>query len=182
MTDIHQLIDELIDREGGYVNDPHDSGGETNFGITVKTARDHGYTGPMRSMPRSTAERIYRTIYWERPSFDVVSETYPRVAAELFDTGVNMGPGVASRFLQRSLNVLNRNAGDYSDVKADGDVGPATIAALKEFRHLRGLSGEVVLLEALNALQGARYIALAEAYPKNEKFLYGWLANRVSFA
>lgn len=182
MTDIDQLIDELIDREGGYVNDPRDSGGETNFGITVKTARDHSYTGPMRAMPRSTAERIYRTIYWERPSFDAVAATYPRVAAELFDTGVNMGPECASTFLQRSLNVLNRNAGDYADLRVDGAIGPSTITALKEFRHLRGLNGETVLLEALNALQGARYIELAEEHPKNERFLYGWLANRVSFA
>lgn len=179
---IDQLVDALIEREGGYVNDPRDSGGETNFGITKAVALAHGYTGDMKVMPRSFAASIYRNLYWERPSFDLVSGYYPRVAAELFDTGVNMGPKVATEFLQRSLNALNRNGSDYVDIDVDGKIGGSTTEALKGFRSRRGLSGEQVLLAALNALQGARYIELAETHPKDESFLYGWLANRVSFA
>ena len=48
-----QIIDEIIRKEGGYVNDPADSGGETNWGITVSRARQSGYNGDMRTMPRS---------------------------------------------------------------------------------------------------------------------------------
>jgi lysozyme family protein len=180
MTDIDKLIDGLIDREGGYTNNPNDSGGETNFGITLSVARANGYFGSMADMPRSTAASIYRRLYWEKPSFDLVAATYPRVAAELFDTGVNMGPKVATTFLQRALNALNRNGADYVDIKPDGEIGGSTASALGGFRRVRGLAGEQVLLAALNALQGCRYISLAEAHPKDESFLYGWLANRVA--
>ena len=58
-------------------------------------------------------------------------------------------------------------------------IGPATLAALAGFLETRGDSGETVLLKAVEALQGERYLALAEARPANEVFLYGWLANRL---
>ena len=180
MKTIAQLLDELIGREGGYVNDPRDSGGETNFGITANTARGYGYTGPMRTMPVSTARAIYAQLYWTKPGFDRVAGIYPEVAAELFDTGVNMGPKVATTFLQRSLNALNRNGADYLDLVPDGRMGDQTYSALARFADKRGVDGERVLLAALNALQGERYISLAETHPKNEAFLYGWLANRVA--
>ena len=62
----------------------------------------------------------------------------------------------------------------------DGRVGPTTLAALDTFLKVRGRgSGETVLLRALEALQGERYLRLAERRPANEAFLYGWLANRV---
>ena len=48
-----------------------------------------------------------------------------------------------------------------------------------EFIESRGRNGEAVLLKAMEALQGARYIDLAECRPANEAFLYGWLANRI---
>lgn len=179
MKTIEQLITELIRREGGYVNDPRDSGGETKYGITEAVARAHGYGGAMVDLPLATAKEIYRRIYWTRPGFDKVSSVYPNVAAELFDTGVNMGPSVASVFLQRSLNALNRNGQDFADLVADGRIGWQTIHALQSYRSKRGMGGETVLLRALDALQGARYIELAEKSPKNEAFLYGWLANRV---
>ena len=50
--------------EGGYSNDPDDSGGETNWGITKATAVAYGYTGPMRDMPRETAHGIYLNGWW----------------------------------------------------------------------------------------------------------------------
>ena len=50
--DVDELIDALIDREGGYANHPSDRGGPTNFGITETVARAHGFSGPMRSLPR----------------------------------------------------------------------------------------------------------------------------------
>jgi hypothetical protein len=105
----------------------------------------------------------------------------PRVAAELFDTGVNMGPAVAATFLQRALTALNRNGKDYPDLVPDGRIGNATLAALDAFLAARGSSppvgvgggdqqttcGETVLLRALEALQGERYLRLAERRPGN---------------
>lgn len=178
--DIDALIEALIEREGGYVNHPADRGGPTRFGITQAVARAHGYAGAMRFLPRSEAAAIYRRLYWLRPKFDQVAARAPRLAAELFDTGVNMGPAVAATFLQRALTALNRNGKDFPDLVPDGRIGPRTVAALDGFFAARGRrGGETVLLRALEALQGERYLRLAERRPANEAFLYGWLANRI---
>jgi lysozyme family protein len=180
MATIDELIDELIEREGGYVNHPSDEGGPTRFGITEAVARANGYGGTMRTLPRADAAAIYRRLFWLRPKFDAVAERSERVAAELFDTGANMGPAVAATFLQRALTALNRGGVDYPDLTPDGRVGPITIDALDAFIAVRGkASGETVLLRALEALQGERYLRLAERRPANEAFLYGWLANRI---
>ena len=62
----------------------------------------------------------------------------------------------------------------------DGRIGESTLAALDAFLTVRGKSGgETVLMRALEALQGERYLRLAERRPANEAFLYGWLANRI---
>jgi lysozyme family protein len=90
-----------------------------------------------------------------------------------------MGPAVATGFLQRALNALNRGATDYPDLTLDGQVGPRLLAALDAFLARRGKGAEAVLLKAIEALQGERYLALAERRPANEAFLYGWLANRI---
>jgi lysozyme family protein len=178
--DVDQLIDSLIDREGGYVNRSTDAGGPTCFGVTEAVARAQGYRGAMRQLPRAEAATIYRRLYWLRPRFDAVAERSVRVAAELFDTGVNMGPAVAATFLQRALTALNRNGADYPDLVPDGRIGERTLAALDSFIAVRGKSsGETVLLRALEALQGERYLRLAERRPANEVFLYRWLANRI---
>lgn len=177
--DIDTLIDEVIEREGGYVNHPADRGGPTAFGITQAVARANGYRADLRHLPRAVAVGIYRKLYWNAPRFDQVAARAPRVAAELFDTGVNMGPKTATGFLQRSLNALNRGASDYPDIAVDGLIGKATLAALAGFLKHRGTAGESVLLKAMEALQGERYLRLAETRPANETFLYGWLANRI---
>ena len=173
------LIEALIDREGGYVNHPADKGGPTCFGITEAVARAHGYAGAMQTMPRNDAAAIYRRLYWLRARFDEVAKRSAALAGELFDTGVNMGPAVAVTFLQRALTALNRNAKDYPDLTPDGRIGAATLSALDTFLASRGANGETVLLRALEALQGERYLRLAERRPANEAFLYGWLANRI---
>lgn len=177
--DVDQLIEALIEREGGYVNNPADKGGATCFGITEAVARANGYAGAMRQLPRAEAAAIYRRLYWLRPGLDQVAKHSRGIAAELFDTGVNMGPAVAITFLQRALTALNRNGKDFADLVPDGRVGAATLAALDAFFAVRGKSGEAVLLRALEALQGERYLRLAERRPANEAFLYGWLANRI---
>ena len=178
--DIDHLIEELIDREGGFSNHPADRGGPTCWGVTEAVARAHGHAGHMRALAREDAAAIYRRSYWLRPGLDRVAMRCPRVAAEMFDTGVNMGAETAVGFLQRALNALNRGARDYPDVPASHRIDAATEKALDGFMRKRGGSGETVLLKAIEALQGERYLRLAERRPANEAFLYGWLANRLT--
>lgn len=179
MASIDTLLEGLLNREGGYSNNPADRGGPTNYGITEQVARAYGFSGDMRVLPREVALTIYRLRYWSGPGFDQVAMRYPALAAELFDTGVNMGPKTAATFFQRALNVLNRGGSDYPDFPADGDIGALTLHALDGFRQRRGTVGEAVLLKAVECLQGARYIAIAEANPSQETFEYGWLDNRI---
>ena len=179
--DVDQLIDALIDREGGY-RQPSGRQGRADL------LRDHRGGRPRARLLRADA-RICRA---RRPRHDLPAtllaaaalrrdrQAQPRIAAELFDTGVNMGPAVAVTFLQRALTALNRSGRDYPDLVPDGRIGAATLAALDAFLAVRGTSsGETVLLRALEALQGERYLRLAERRPANEAFLYGWLANRI---
>lgn len=173
---IEEMLAALLKNEGGYVDNPRDPGGETNFGVTKDTARRYGYQGDMRTMTRADALAIYRSQYFHAPKFDDVFALSPGIAAELFDTGVNMGPEKAVQFLQRALNGL----GDHC--LADGQIGPGTIANLKAFLAKRGDQGETVLLKALNGLQLERYVELAEKNPNLKTFLYGWIANRVDMS
>ena len=101
------------------------------------------------------------------------------IADELYDTGVNMGPAVASKFLQRWLSALNLQGKLYPDLDADGRIGPRTITALQAYLKHRGADGRTVMLRGLNSSQGARYLELAESRPANEAFLFGWMLNRV---
>ena len=173
-------IEALINREGGFSNHPADKGGPTMFGITEQVARAFGYDGLMTLLPKETAITIYKQRYWESPRFDKVNEQSPAIAEELLDTGVNMGVGVASKFLQRALNTLNAEGKYYSDIAVDGAIGQMTLASLKAFLAHRGDNGHVVLVRMLNALQGARYIEIAEAKPSQEAFIYGWFLSRVA--
>lgn len=166
--------------EGGYSNHPSDTGGETQFGITKAVARANGYAGEMREMPLATAKTIYRRQYWDTLRLDEIDQLSQKVADELFDTGVNMGVGVAGRFLQRALSAMNRQQRDYPDVPVDGVVGPMTVHSLRAFISRRGRDGEPVMLRALNAQQGVRYLEISENRPANEDFTFGWFKNRVA--
>lgn len=179
---INKFIDELIEREGGYVNDPTDRGGETKYGITKVTARQYGYTGAMRDLPLELARQIYLKIYWIEPRFNKIEAISPAIAEELLDTGVNCGVNFAKPLLQRVLNLLNNQGAIYPDLAADGIYGDKTIAALKALLNKRGKEGEAVALRMLNTLQGARYINLAEKSPGQEKYVFGWFLNRVVIA
>lgn len=180
MSRLNRIIDELIDREGAFVDHPDDRGGPTMYGITEKVARLHHYDGPMRHLPKSLATAIYRDQYWSAPNFDRVAMLSMPVAEELLDTGVNMGIAWAGKFLQRSLNALNNQGTHYSDLVVDGLIGNGTLGALKDYLDRRGHDGESVMLRALNCLQGTRYIEIAEGRERNESFVYGWFRHRVS--
>ncbi len=113
-----EAFERLIGHEGGYVNHPRDPGGETNWGVTLRTARAEGYSGPMRAMTRDQAREIYRTAYWGRARADQYD---PAIGFQVFDAAVNHGIGNAVRFLQRAVGVAD-----------DGAVGPVTLAAVRK--------------------------------------------------
>lgn len=175
-----QTINDIINREGGYVNNVKDSGGETNWGITIAVARAHGYTGPMKDMSRATAEDIYRRSFWDALRLDEIGRLSVGIAAELADTAVNLGPTPAVKFLQRSLNAFNLGGRLHPDLVDDGALGSKTIQALASFLRHRGNDGETVMLRALNALQGAYYLDLVKRREKDEEFVFGWLFHRVA--
>ena len=108
-----------------------------------------------------------------------MAQILPILVEELFDTGVNMGTSTAIGVLQRALNALNRNGADYPDIAVDRTIGTDTLRALEAFSTKRGPSAEGVLTKAIDALQGAHYVRLAEARPAQEAFLYGWLTSRI---
>lgn len=179
MKALQQLLDTLIRTEGGYVDHPNDRGGPTKYGITQAVARAYGYEGDMRDLPEHVARTIYAQRYWFEPRFDQVAAISPRIAEELLDTGVNMGPEIATQFLQRALTGLNRQGKDYPDLKVDGRIGPMTLDALRRLLAFRGADGVTVLMRLLDAQQAVRYITIAEARPTQEDFLFGWVLHRV---
>ena len=123
MSNFDKAFDLLIGNEGGYVNNPADPGGETNWGITRAVAVDNGYTGGMKLMPKETAKQIYKKMYWDKLQCDQLGFV---VAFQLFDAGVNHGNSQAVKFLQRALSVVD-----------DGVIGAKTIAATNSLDDLQ---------------------------------------------
>lgn len=165
--------------EGGYVNDPNDAGGATNHGITEQVARQHGYTGPMQSLPKGMAQDIYIRSYIEQPKFDRVLALSPAVGTKLVDAGVNAGPGRASRWLQQSLNDLSRAGRDYPPIKVDGAIGRDTLSAYAALEKRRGrVKACELTLKLLDGYQTAHYAQLAQG-AANASFIAGWLDHRI---
>jgi len=140
-VDISKIIDAVIAREGGYVNNPDDRGGATNFGITQAVARAQGYAADMRDMPRDEAVSIYTRLYWLKPKLDQIANAAPELAAKLFDIAVNMGPATAIGFLKRALNVMNRMGKDFANLAPVPIIDDATLTALNAFLEKRGAAG-----------------------------------------
>lgn len=179
MNHFEDAFNHVVEVEGGYSDNPNDSGGKTNWGITEFVARANGFTGKMTDLKKADAKLIYKKQYWDISRLDDIAMISPEIAMELFDTGVNMGVTVAAKFLQRALNVLNLNASLYPDMTVDGLIGPMSVSALKLFVVKRAGGGINAMMKALNAQQGVRYIEIAENNPKNEDFTYGWISNRL---
>lgn len=167
--------------EGGYSDNLKDSGGPTNWGITERVARAHGFVGHMRDLSHDRARQIAKEQYWDIMRLDEVAILSTRIAHELFDTGLNAGQATVVKFLQRCLNVGNRGSSIYADMTVDGLMGRVSVAALRDFLKHRGPQAEVALLNAMNGLQSAHYTELAERREKDEEFWLGWQFNRVKF-
>lgn len=175
-----RLVASVIDREGGYVNHSSDRGGPTNYGITVAVARENGYQGDMRNLPKSLAVKIYEARYWTSIRLDHIAPISATLAEYLFDFGVHSGPGRAAQELQRTLNVLNSRGKLFPDLKVDGAVGPSTLNALADYRKARGGAGLYVLAESINGVRIAFCRGLAERDERQEDFAYGWFKRVVN--
>lgn len=175
-----QIIDNIIAVEKGYVDNPADRGGPTNYGITLAVARANGFAGDMRQLPLALARNIYMQRYIVEPKFDQVGAINIDIAAELVDTGVNMGPGRSAEFLQRWLNGFNDTGSRYADLFVDGRLGPVSLDALRAFLRWRGVDGVKVMLRALNGVQATKYLEITEGNKSQRAFLFGWLRERVS--
>lgn len=112
----NDFINRVLSHEGGYVNHPKDPGGETNWGVTKRTAQASGYTASMREMTREQAIEIYRCSFWQRYHADQMPDA---VAFQFFDACINHGYGNAARMLQRAANVLD-----------DGVIGEISLNAI----------------------------------------------------
>lgn len=119
MSMVSNWFNRLMKHEGGYVNHPRDPGGETMWGVTKRVAVAHGYTGPMRQLPKATAERIFEKSYFNAVGGGLLD---PLVSWQVTDAAYNHGNKQAVKFLQRAAG-LTGNA-------VDGLIGPRTLAAV----------------------------------------------------
>lgn len=174
---MREVISHIVSLEGGYSDDPSDSGGKTNHGITEKVARQSGYTGDMRDLSLQQAQDIYVTQYILGPKLDKVYDIDQQLGYDLIDFGINQGPVLSVKMLQRWLNAFNDGEKYYKDQSVDGVVGASTLGQLNAFIKQR--SSQETLLLAIRCTQGVHYLEISEKSPKNERFLYGWIKNRV---
>ena len=128
MLTVSDIADEIIAREGGFVNDPDDPGGATNHGVTIHTLRRLGLdldgdgaitSADVRRLSRARAHAIMVDHYFTRPR---IGELPDALHATVFDMHVNAGAH-AIRLLQRLLGDMGER------VAVDGQIGPQTIAA-----------------------------------------------------
>lgn len=169
------ILGALFAVEGGYSDHPDDPGGKTNHGVTERVAREHGYQGDMRALPKSTAQQIYIRDYVERPGFDRVIALSPALGEKLVDAGVNAGPGRAARWLQEALNQLSRGGTDYPQVAVDGQVGARTLAAYQALERKRGrVKACELTVKLIDVQQGAHYMRLGQP-----AFIVGWAEHRL---
>jgi len=152
----------LIVSEGGYVNDPQDNGGETNWGVTKKSWADYlgrvVKDGEMKALTKTDVKPFYKKMYWDKCRCDDLPSGLDYA---VFDFAVNAGTGQAARFLQRAVGVHD-----------DGVIGSGTISAVKAHPAKE-------LLETFSKQKSDFYRSIVQRTPSQAKFLNGWL-NRVT--
>jgi len=159
-----EILEEVLIREGGCVNDPHDPGGPTKFGITQHTLtawRGHPVTPEeVFALTRDEALHIYQKKYVEEPGFMQLPNG---LRAAVVDFAVHSGPVTAVKQLQKSLGVT-----------ADGILGPTTLAAIR-MSYLPRVQDEY-------AKARVRYLgSLVATQPMKARFLVGWLNRALEF-
>lgn len=161
-------LSQTLHFEGGYSNDPDDRGGETNYGITHfdvdrayrKGVISHNNTA---NLTVDEAKSIYRDFYWDVSKLDLIQNKH--IAAEMFDTSVNMGPTQMGKIVQRALEYLGEN------LAVDGVVGPITRSLINKWCNYDPKS----LFIVMNCEQYAIYKIIIENNPSQLKFARGWL-------
>ena len=154
--------------EGGWVNDPADPGGATNWGISLrwyKKAVDSSATpDDIKNMPKERAHRLYQEHFW-RKDYDIIHDE--DVAAYVFDMAVNQGHDAAHKILQKALASVG------PAVAEDGAIGPVTLGATNK-------ANPEALLASLKATRRGWYENLAQRRPTMKKFLNGWIRRALS--
>jgi lysozyme family protein len=170
---LEQMIDDVLRREGGFVDHPSDRGGPTKYGITQATLTRHlGRTATVaevRRLTKESAREIYRRDYFEAPRLGQLPEP---VQPLLFDSAVNHGPARAIRFLQRVCN----DAG-FGPLTEDGVAGPATRSAALAAERAMG----DWLIAALVEERRLFYLGIVEADTSQRVFLAGWMNRLAEF-
>ena len=145
MASFELAIPTVLENEGGYVNDPDDAGGETNFGISKASYPNVD----IKNLTKEEASAIYQRDFWK---FDGINDQ--AVATKLFDAYVNMK--------SHAINAAQEVTGQT----VDGKYGPHTEAAINAARDF---------LTTFRARLVQYYQEIVEYYPEDEKFLKGWL-------
>ena len=151
LTKFNQIIEKVLEHEGGYVNDPSDPGGETNFGISKRAYPDVD----IRGLTKDKAKGIYKKDYWIKTKTESLPE---RLRYIYFDMCVNMGMKRAVKTLQNASNNKNGNK-----IDVDGMLGPITIKAVSNVEPERARSYRIMY-----------YADLINKKPTLEKYWYGW--------
>ena len=150
MKSFNEIIEKVLEHEGGYVNDPKDLGGETKYGITKRFYPELN----IKELTKEKAKQIYKDDYWDKNRIESVPQNLWHI---FFDMCVNMGRRTAVKILQRAANSKGRG------IDVDGGMGPATLKALKGIET-----------ERVRAYRVKYYSDLVTKKPEQEKFYYGW--------
>jgi len=183
MPTVQEIATEIVAREGGFVNDPDDPGGATNFGVTIGTMRRLGLdldrdgdvdVSDVRALTRERATEIFIEHYYRRPRIDQLPEP---LQASVFDMQVNSGSN-AVKILQRLLREMG------FDIAVDGAIGPQTIAAAQD---AIGQAPDY-LADAYGIARRNFYYRLADRRPASRKFARrrdggkgGWIRRAEEF-
>ena len=150
LTQFDEIIEVVLHHEGGYVNDPQDPGGETNFGIAKRSHPDVD----IKNLTKDGAKEIYKEHYWDANKVDDLPDELKHI---YFDMCVNQGRGRAGRIIQRAAN----NKGH--ELLVDGVLGPITLGKIDN-----------VELDRVRAYRIKYYADLVTRKPDLEKFYFGW--------
>jgi|ERR1700688_2745013 len=150
MADPKIAISLTLVHEGGYVDNPADSGGPTNMGITQKDMPDQD----MKTLTVDQAVLYYQEHYW-KPLYGEINDQF--VANKIFDLGVLFGVGTAVKVLQASLGSV-----------ADGSFGPMTLLAVNATEP-----GELLTAYKTGLISHA--LAVVQAQPQDRVFFAGWV-------
>lgn len=176
MSNFEDAIDYVLKREGGFSDNPADSGGTTNFGISLRFLRElneeaqrkYGIFEPInektvRDLTKEQAVFVYRCEFWQRMPFEEIVDQL--VCNYIFDMAVNMGIAQAIKIVQRSLWAVSFSRAYIAD---DGILGQRTLERLN-------IIVPDLILPVLVASRAAFYRLLAEKRPKDRENLNGWL-------